>query len=79
MHDTDRKTDLPGIESKNRNYEISSKSMRKIKKIKNLQSCFEVIKDLGKGSFGTVVQAKNRTTGIVNAIKIISKSKMNAS
>lgn len=37
---------------------------------------YDVIKDLGKGSFGSVIKARNKFTGIVSAVKIIDKNRM---
>lgn len=50
--------------------------MRRIKPIKDFYKEFEIIKDLGKGSFGIVVKARNLQTGIISAIKVVCKAKM---
>lgn len=60
-------------------YEISCKRMRRIKRVQSFLAEYKVIKDLGKGSFGTVVSAQSRVTGQIRAIKMISKSKMSQS
>jgi serine/threonine protein kinase len=56
---------------------VKSKDIRKVKMINNFMQEYEVIKHLGHGSWGQVVQAKDIQTGIICAVKIIGKDRMN--
>jgi serine/threonine protein kinase len=40
---------------------------------------YQVIKELGHGSFGCVVMARNRNSGVTTAVKIIRKQRMEKS
>jgi len=57
---------------------IKTQDMNKVKFIKSFKSAFNVIKTLGKGSFGEVVEAMSLLTGVKCAIKIIEKARMHS-
>jgi serine/threonine protein kinase len=55
--------------------ESSFQKIKKIKMISNFYADFEVLKQIGKGSFGKVMMCKDRKTGLVAAVKVLGKLK----
>jgi len=56
---------------------LSARNMKKIRTVSNFYGEFEVLKQLGKGAFGKVMMCKNRTTGLVAAVKVLAKLRNN--
>ena len=52
------------------------KQVKGFKKIQNIKDYYEKGKQLGKGAYGTVLQAKHRASGNVVAVKVIKKKKL---
>lgn len=64
------------IKEKSQVKRIKTQDMRKIKFIRNFDKEFVVLRTLGQGSFGEVFEARSIQTGIVCAIKRITKAQM---